>query len=90
MSPQKIVMSKHCQKQFDKKTDSFVDYNIEDFTEKINTLYSDSSNILKDGYAPFCKHIFVENFTTLSAAFIKITKENEKFIKSFQLIKNIL
>ena len=35
-----------------------------------------------DGYAPFCKHLFVANFTTTLPSFIEITAENEKFLKS--------
>ena len=37
---------------------------------------------LKDGYAPFCKHLFIENFTDAISGFIEITPENEKFLKS--------
>ena len=37
---------------------------------------------LQDGYAPFCKHIFVKNFTDTLPIFIPITPENEKYIRS--------
>ena len=37
---------------------------------------------LHDGYAPFCKHIFVKNFTDTLPIFIAITPENEQFIRS--------
>ena len=37
---------------------------------------------LKDGYAPFCKHLFIENFTDAIGAYVKITKENEAFIRT--------
>ena len=37
---------------------------------------------LHDGYAPFCKHIFVKNFTETLPTFIKILPENEQYLKS--------
>ena len=37
---------------------------------------------LVDGYAPFCKHIFIKNFTNMVPGFIKITVENEKYLKT--------
>jgi hypothetical protein len=37
---------------------------------------------LKDGYAPFCKHLFIENFTNVYSTSIEITPENEKYLKS--------
>ena len=43
---------------------------------------------LKDGYAPFCKHIFVNNFTDTVSAFIKITPDNEKYLKSGYQARN--
>jgi hypothetical protein len=30
--------------------------------EKVNELFQKDSGALKDGYAPFCKHLFVPNF----------------------------
>jgi len=39
-------------------------------------------NILKDGYAPFCKHIFIKNFTDLKPGSIEITSEIEHLIKT--------
>jgi len=38
--------------------------------------------VLLDGYAPFCKHLFVPNFTSTKSAFVKITEENRPFIVS--------
>ena len=31
---------------------------------------------LKDGYAPFCKHLFVPNFTEIKSSCVKLTPEN--------------
>eukprot|EP00276_Gloeochaete_wittrockiana_P016159 CAMPEP_0184342644 /NCGR_PEP_ID=MMETSP1089-20130417/11232_1 /TAXON_ID=38269 ORGANISM="Gloeochaete wittrockiana, Strain SAG46.84" /NCGR_SAMPLE_ID=MMETSP1089 /ASSEMBLY_ACC=CAM_ASM_000445 /LENGTH=65 /DNA_ID=CAMNT_0026671601 /DNA_START=51 /DNA_END=245 /DNA_ORIENTATION=+ len=38
------------------------DISKEDFTARINAIYeSREDKSLTDGYAPFCKHLFVEN-----------------------------
>lgn len=37
---------------------------------------------LHNGYAPFCKHLFIENFTDAIGSYTKITKENEQFMRS--------
>ena len=37
---------------------------------------------LRDGYAPFCKHIFIQNFTEALPTFVKITNENAQYLKS--------
>jgi hypothetical protein len=35
-----------------------------------------------DGYAPFCKHVFVPNFTNATLNALPISQENEKHLKS--------
>eukprot|EP00161_Ancyromonas_sigmoides_P005324 TRINITY_DN156_c0_g1_i1.p2 TRINITY_DN156_c0_g1~~TRINITY_DN156_c0_g1_i1.p2 ORF type:complete len:203 (-),score=79.63 TRINITY_DN156_c0_g1_i1:50-658(-) len=37
---------------------------------------------LKDGYAPFCKHIFIENFTDAEDPVLEITDENREHLRS--------
>ena len=37
---------------------------------------------LVDGYAPFCKHVFVPNFVGATVAYLPITPENEHLLKS--------
>jgi len=37
---------------------------------------------LKEGYAPFCKHLFVENFTPTTPGHLLITKENRHAMMS--------
>ena len=37
---------------------------------------------LVDGYAPFCKHIFVDNFAKVLMSIVEITPENEKLLKT--------
>ncbi len=50
-----------CFKQFKEGAVGFIDYDQMKFEEVANSLYQDAKIV--DGYAPFCKHIFVENFT---------------------------
>eukprot|EP01084_Bolivina_argentea_P015947 29880_1 len=63
---------------------AFIDYDRQQFEDKINELYHEESNNiqLEDGYAPFCKHLFVPNFVkNLKHSIIEITKDNEKYLK---------
>ncbi len=42
---------------------------------------------LVDGYAPFCKHLFVANDTATSCGFAPITDENRKMLRSGYLAR---
>ena len=56
-----------------------------DFVRKIHDYHTSSSSgehKLVDGYAPFCKHVFVPNFVKAKVATVEITKENEHLLKS--------
>ena len=72
----KFVLDDFAARQFDKAKAglSFIDYDKKDFATKIQAIW--------DGYAPFCKHVFVNNFTTAIPTFIAITDENAKYLKS--------
>ena len=79
----KIVMDPFCFKQFDARAgSSFINYDMDLLTSKVNEFYIDNQSSLKPGYAPFCKHLFIENFTDAVSGCAKITKENEPFLKS--------
>lgn len=52
------------------------------FLERLHTLYDAGTCPLKDGYAPFCRHLFVENFVGARTGAIDITDENSKLLKS--------
>ncbi len=41
-----------------------------------------TNGTLRDGYAPFCKLLYVENFTDAISGFVKLTPEMEPFIRS--------
>ncbi len=80
---QKLVVDPFCYRQFDKtKTNLAINYDRELFGEKVNEFYIQNPSSLKDGYAPFCKHIFIENFTDMTPGYVKISQENEHLIKT--------
>jgi len=54
---------------------------IKKFEEVANTRFD--SSYLKDGYAPFCKHLFIVNdFTDARVNVLPITKENEHCLRT--------
>jgi len=79
-----IVMDPFCLRQFEEggKSSTPIDYDVKKFEAKINELYEAGGKKLIDGYATFCKHIFVPNFTTAVSVALKITPENEHLVKS--------
>ncbi len=50
----------------------------EDLVAKCNA----SVGPLRDGYAPFCKHLFLENSSATRSAFAPITDENRAYLRS--------
>jgi hypothetical protein len=79
----KIVLDPFSYRQWDKtKTTHVINYDKQDFAERINKYYLDNPECLKDGYAPFCKHIFIENFTDTASNYVEITEDNKQFIQT--------
>ncbi|CAM9395884.1 unnamed protein product [Pylaiella littoralis] len=59
-----------------------VAYDPKEFEDKVNEIFKASGGKLVDGYAPFCKHVFVSNFAGVKTSTIEITPENEKLLVS--------
>lgn len=81
----KIVLDPFCYKQFEATAGSlFINFDKDLFTDRINEFYLSviDKGGLKDGYAPFCKHLFINNFTDAISGFIEITPANERYLKS--------
>ena len=79
----KIVMDPFCFKQFEKQAGSlFIDMTIEEFTARVNDFYLENQGALKPGYAPFCKHLFIPNFTSAVSGCKLLTPENQVHLKS--------
>ncbi|QDZ18741.1 DUF3228 domain-containing protein [Chloropicon primus] len=54
----------------------------EEFTQRVNDHHEKVGGDLVDGYAPFCKHVFVPNFLELPVQAVPITDSNEKLVQS--------
>lgn len=60
---------------------------VAEFEDIVNARF-DQSN-LKDGYAPFCKHIFLVNdFTNAKVNVLPLTKENEHLVRTEYAARN--
>lgn len=53
----------------------------EEFTRRINEACQDEAELV-EGYAPFCKHVFVPNFVGATVPVLAITPENESLLRS--------
>jgi len=63
------------------------DYILDKIREKYNKLFDVRIDHihgvkLSDGYAPFCKLLFIENFTEVRTGTMPITMDNERFLQS--------
>ena len=58
-----------------------VNFDPEAFEKKINDEYEAGAKLI-DGYAPFCKHIFVPNFANVYCGYQKITLENKHLLEA--------
>ena len=50
--------------------------------------YANNGYPLVDGYAPFCKHLFVPNFADVLCGYAVITPENESTLKASYETRN--
>ena len=51
------------------------------FCQEINKLCQDEAE-LKEGYAPFCKHVFVENFVNAQCPMVELNDDTMPLIVS--------
>jgi Protein of unknown function (DUF3228) len=59
-----------------------VNYSEIEFENRINEAYRGGAQLV-DGYAPFCKHLFIPNFIPdLRCGYAEITAENRHLIES--------
>jgi Protein of unknown function (DUF3228) len=93
-TPRNIVVDPFCFRQFREKdtskgfTGTVFDVSIEVFERIVNERYNNEST-LKDGYAPFCKHLFVTNdFTDATVNVLPITAENEGLLRTSYEARN--
>lgn len=53
-----------------------------EFVAKVHELHASGSAPLVDGYAPFCKHLFVPNFVGAKVGALRITPKNRRLLRS--------
>ncbi|KAF6261580.1 hypothetical protein COO60DRAFT_1501168 [Scenedesmus sp. NREL 46B-D3] len=58
-----------------------IKYDKVEFIEKVHQLFRDQGGKLVDGYAPFCKHVFVRNFVGAKLGALAITPENRQLLR---------
>lgn len=84
-----ICIDAFCARQFEAGCESgSINYNKDEFLVKVKELINErikngedlQTKVLVEGYAPFCKHIFIENFTDATPTAIAITDENKGYI----------
>lgn len=88
-----LVIDPFCFRQFEENESSktyggtIFTSSMEEFTKIVNERFSEK--LLKDGYAPFCKHLFVENdFTDARVNVLPITSENEHLLRTEYVARN--
>ena len=52
------------------------------FVDRVHELYRSSGGSLVDGYAPFCKHVFIPNDYECTVGAIPITEDNVHLLRS--------
>eukprot|EP00750_Incisomonas_marina_P003976 INCI13430.10.p1 GENE.INCI13430.10~~INCI13430.10.p1 ORF type:complete len:277 (+),score=39.52 INCI13430.10:299-1129(+) len=84
-----FALDPFCLRQFDNPSNvAFIDMKPEEFMSKLDAAckaqaaQAPDGNILHPGYAPFCKHVFVENFTELQVNTLPINGETKALIES--------
>jgi hypothetical protein len=82
-----LVVDPFCFRQFSESESSksyggtVFPISIAEVEDIVNFRYDESN--LQDGYAPFCKHIFIENdFTDAQVNVLEITPENVHFLRT--------
>jgi len=78
-----FVVDKFCLKQFNNPnyTGTQIIYDVQKFEDKINEAYPAGVSLV-DGYAPFCKHLFIPNFANVYCGYTEISDSNKHLIKS--------
>ena len=79
-----IVLDPFCHRQFDDEryTGSRVEMEKSAFAAHVNSAFESGAAPLVDGYAPFCKHLFLRNFAGVRGSVLAITPENEGLLRT--------
>lgn len=82
MAARDIVVDSFCLRQFDASSGKtpYISLTVDEFEARLNEL--STSIELAEGYAPFCKHLFVPNFAGCVSNVLEITPTNEHLLRS--------
>ncbi|ETV77295.1 hypothetical protein H257_08743, partial [Aphanomyces astaci] len=82
--PRQFALDAFCLRQFDDPNykGTQLHHDKAAFEAKINQLFDDNEVTLVDGYAPFCKHLFVPNFVGARLSSAAITADNAHLLQS--------
>lgn len=82
-TPKRLILDTFAYRSFDKTyRKNYIDYPKENFLAEINKLLI-SYTQFKEGYAPFCKHLFIKNFVpNFKPNYVPVTDQTEKLIKT--------
>lgn len=78
------MLDPFCLRQFDEPeyTGTKIDFDKAEFEDRVNTIFVAGKAPLVDGYAPFCKHLFIPNFCGAKMNYLKIERDNEALLRS--------
>ena len=91
MSEAFIGWDSFADRQFDPKSSAIqlLGTTKQNVVETVNRMYQErkasakaGESVLVDGYAPFCKHLFVQNFTQTPTAAVKIDEKNVGLLRT--------
>ena len=95
MSSKNFVVDEFCFRQFSEHEEAsksyggtvFTQHTVKQFEDIVNEKFHEGGGddllSLKDGYAPFCKHLFLPNdFTDAKVNVLPITKDNEHLVRT--------
>jgi hypothetical protein len=81
--PRQFVIDRFVLRQFQdpKYTGTRIPCDPQVFEDKVNEAYENGTSRLVDGYAPFCKHLFIPNFASVKCGYTEIESVRQ-YVKS--------
>lgn len=80
-----FFLDEFAEKQFNNTKPDYsgtrIHFDTADFTAKVQQYHNDGNKLI-DGYAPFCKHIFVPNFTGAKLGSLGINQQNKHLLQT--------
>lgn len=82
--PPALVVDQFCFRQFDDPAyaGTRIAMPMAEFAARANAHFAAHPDCLVDGYAPFCKHIFMENCVGATLPYVALTPELEPLVRS--------